>query len=105
MLEIVFVGADSTEVLREFVCSCRDRNICEIKCVCGTNRLPCSEICPSHGDDKCQNEMNKTLVEDIEESEEVFIDYIISSRELFRDVTCECTGDTICSENCRCQSD
>ena len=37
---------------------------------------------PCQDDDKCQNELNKTLVEDIEVSEEDFIEDIISSREL-----------------------
>lgn len=45
------------------------------------------------------------MVEDIEESEEVFFEDIISSRELFQGATCECAGDTMCSEDCMCQSD
>ena len=42
------------EVLRELVCSFRGRTICASNCVCGTNSLQCSEICPCQGDDKCQ---------------------------------------------------
>ena len=83
-LYLFFDGPVSAEVLRERVCSCRGRNICASNCVCGTNSLQCTEICPYQGDDKCQNELNKTLVEDIEISEEVFfIEDFISSRELF----------------------
>lgn len=45
------------------------------------------------------------LVEDIEESEEVYIEDIISSSELFQGVICESADDKICSEDCMCQSD
>ena len=80
---LFFYDPVSAEVLRELVCSCKDRNICASNCVYGTNSLPYTEIFPCQGDDKCQNELNKTLVEDIEVSEEVFIeDIILSSREL-----------------------
>ena len=80
---VFFDGSVSAEVLRELVCSCRGCNICASKCVSGTNSLTCTEICPCQSDDKCQNELNKMLVEDIEVSEEVFfIEDIISSREL-----------------------
>ena len=61
------------------VCSCRG---CNSNCVCGTNSLLCTKICSCQGDDKSQNELNKMLVEDIKLSEEVFIENIISSREL-----------------------
>ena len=67
-----FDGSVSAEVLRELVCSCRGCNICASKYVSGTNSLTCTEICPCQSDDKCQNELNKMLVEDIEVSEEVF---------------------------------
>ena len=73
IIPALFDGLVSAEVVRELVCSCRGRNICANNCVCGTNSLPCTEICPCQGDEKCQNEQNKMMVEDIKESEEVFI--------------------------------
>ena len=78
----VFYGPVSPEVLRELVCSFKGRNICTSNCVYGTNSLQYTEICPCQGYDKCQNELSKTLVEDSEVSQEVFIEDIISSREL-----------------------
>ena len=73
IVPVLMDGPVSAEVLRELVCSCRGRNICASNCLCGTNSLLYTEICPRQGDDKCQNELNKTLVEDIGESKEVFI--------------------------------
>lgn len=105
IIPVLFDGPVNAEVLRERVCSCRGCNICANNCVYGTNSLPCTEMCPCQGDDKCPNRLNKMLVEDVEESEEVFIEDIIVSRELFQDVTYECAVDTMCSEDCMCQSD
>lgn len=89
IIPVLFDDPVSAEVLRDLVCSCRGRNICVANnCVCAINSLPCTEICPCQGDDKCQNEQNKMLLEDIEEPEEVFSENIISSRELFQGITC-----------------
>ena len=90
-------------VLRELICSCRGRNICASNCVCGTYSLLYTEICPCQGDDKCQNELNKTLVEDIEESKEVLFKILFHQGNSFR-VSSECTCDTMYSENCMCES-
>ena len=53
-------------------------------------KVPCTEICPCQGDGKCKSELTQNLEEDfveseadIEETEEVFIEDIISSKELF----------------------
>ena len=53
-IPVLMDGPVSAEVLRELVCSCRGRNICASNCVCGTNGLLYTEICPLQGDDKCK---------------------------------------------------
>ena len=85
-----FDGPVSAQVLRGLVCSCR--NICSGKCECELNKLPCTEICPCQGDDKCKNELTQNL-EDIVESEEDIEE--VSSRKLFQGVTCECSGENV----------
>ena len=77
------------------------RNICASNRVCGTNSLPCTEINPCQGNVKCQNELNKTLVEDTEELKKFLLKILFLSE----CVTRKCTGDTMCLENCMCQSD
>ena len=52
-------------------------------------------ICPCQGDDKCKHELTQNLEEDTEEAEEVFIEDVISSRELFQGVICECSGENV----------
>ena len=106
-----FDGPISPKVLTELGCSCSGRNICNGKCECELNKLHVTEICPHQDDNKCKSELTQHLEEniveseeDIEEAEEVFIDDIISSRELFQEVICECSGENMCGITCMCQS-
>ena len=84
IIPVLMDGPVSAEVLRELVCSCRGRNICASSCLCGTNSLLYTEICPRQSDDKCQNELNKTLVEDIGESKEVLFKILFHQGNSFR---------------------
>ena len=61
----VFDGGTASEVMEELLCACSGRTPVCMECACSRDRLPCTELCSCHAEEKChQNVLNLDMDSD-----------------------------------------
>ena len=58
---VFFSDKMATEIIQDLICKCKGKQKCKLRCQCKLNQLPCTELCPCFGGDKCGNTCNHLL--------------------------------------------
>jgi hypothetical protein len=54
---VLLTGMMPSDFLQDMIGSCKGRSVCKRDCICYEPTLSCTELCPCHGSDLCQNSL------------------------------------------------